>query len=92
MIMPGTAAPRGVCWWRLAGAREDYTWIVVRLPLRPGNPDRICWGCDKFCPADDMRCGNGTIRCPHPIEIFGDDWVTEVPEAVPPAAISRSVP
>jgi hypothetical protein len=21
-----------------------------------------------------MRCGNGTIRTPHPAELFGDDW------------------
>jgi hypothetical protein len=35
-----------------------------------------------------MRCGNGTIRCPHPIEIFGDDWVVVedgVPQGVSPA-------
>jgi hypothetical protein len=23
---------------------------------------------------DDLRCGNGTIRTPHPVELFGDDW------------------
>ncbi len=27
-----------------------------------------------MCPAEDMCCGNGTIRAPHPIELFGDDW------------------
>ncbi|HEX6804693.1 MAG TPA: DUF3079 domain-containing protein [Terriglobales bacterium] len=46
----------------------------VNVPLHPKHPERICWGCDKFCPADDMRCGNGTIRAPHPVELFGDDW------------------
>jgi len=51
--------------------------FVVRLPLNPKHPDRICWGCDTFCPEDDMRCGNGTIRCPHPIEIFGESWKDE---------------
>lgn len=45
-----------------------------KTPLHPKHPERICWGCDKFCPADDMRCGNGTIRAPHPAELFGDDW------------------
>lgn len=45
-----------------------------KSPLHPKHPERICWGCDKFCPADDMRCGNGTIRAPHPIELFGEDW------------------
>lgn len=45
------------------------------LPLRPGHPERVCWGCDKFCAADDMACGNGTDRAQHPIEIFGEDWL-----------------
>ncbi len=27
-----------------------------------------------MCPADDMSCGNGTIRSPHPVELMGDDW------------------
>jgi hypothetical protein len=46
-----------------------------KLPVKPRNPERVCWGCDLYCPADDMRCGNGTIRAPHPIELFGDDWL-----------------
>ena len=41
----------------------------------PAHPERICWGCDKYCPADDLACGNGTIRAPHPCELFGDDWL-----------------
>lgn len=44
--------------------------------LNPKHPERICWGCDKFCPADDLRCGNGTIRTQHPAEIFGQDWLS----------------
>jgi hypothetical protein len=43
--------------------------------LHPKSPERICWGCDKLCPANDLACGNGTIRTPHPIELFGDDWL-----------------
>jgi hypothetical protein len=43
-------------------------------PLRPKHPERICWGCNKYCPENDLACGNGTIRTPHPIELFGDDW------------------
>lgn len=46
-----------------------------KAPLLPKYPERICWGCEKFCPADDLACGNGTIRTPHPMELFGDDWV-----------------
>ncbi len=45
-----------------------------KAPLLPRHPERICWGCDKFCPADDLACGNGTIRTPHPMELFGEDW------------------
>lgn len=45
-----------------------------KIPLRPGHPERICWGCEHLCPADDMRCGNGTERAQHPIELWGEDW------------------
>lgn len=47
---------------------------MARIPLRPKTPERICWGCDKHCPDTDLACGNGTIRTPHPVELFGDDW------------------
>lgn len=45
-----------------------------KVALHPKHPERICWGCDKYCSADDLRCGNGTIRTPHPAELFGEDW------------------
>ena len=48
---------------------------MAKAPLRPAHPERICWGCDKFCRDDDLACGNGTIRTPHPCELFGDDWL-----------------
>lgn len=47
---------------------------MEKIPIHPKHPERICWGCDKYCPAEDMRCGNGSIRAPHPVELFGDDW------------------
>lgn len=47
---------------------------MAKIPLQPKNPERICWGCDKYCPADDLACGNGTIRTMHPVELFGPDW------------------
>jgi hypothetical protein len=47
---------------------------VAKFPIYPKNPERICWGCDKFCPAHDMCCWNGTIRTPHPCELMGEDW------------------
>src|SRR5215471_3792741 len=46
-----------------------------KLALYPKHPERVCWGCDKYCSADDLRCGNGTVRTPHPIELFGEDWM-----------------
>ncbi len=48
---------------------------MANFPEHPKHPERICWGCDKFCPADDMCCGNGSIRTAHPVELFGDDWL-----------------
>lgn len=49
--------------------------MVKKFPIKPARPERICWGCDKYCPADAMQCGNGTIATPHPSELFGDDWM-----------------
>lgn len=49
---------------------------MSKFPIRPGHPERICWGCERFCPADDMRCGNGTERAQHPIELWGEDWMS----------------
>ena len=45
-----------------------------KTPVNPRHPERVCWGCDKYCAADDLRCGNGTIRTQHPVELFGEDW------------------
>ena len=47
---------------------------MAKLPLNPARPERICWGCDRYCAADDLRCGNGTIRTQHPVELFGEGW------------------
>ena len=47
---------------------------VKKFPNAPQHPERICWGCDLYCAAHDMRCGNGSDRTPHPAELFGDDW------------------
>lgn len=48
---------------------------AMRIPLHPSHPERICWGCDQLCPADDLRCGNEVVRAMHPVELLGDDWV-----------------
>ena len=47
---------------------------VKKFPQAPAHPERVCWGCDLYCPVGDMRCGNGSDRTPHPAELFGDDW------------------
>ncbi|AXE32625.1 hypothetical protein DK842_07985 [Chromobacterium phragmitis] len=48
--------------------------MAKKFPIHPRYPERICWGCDKYCPAKDMACGNGSSRTQHPLEIFGEDW------------------
>lgn len=50
--------------------------MAKKFPLHPKHPERICWGCDKYCPADALQCGNGSGRTQHPAELLGDDWYT----------------
>ncbi|MBL8470846.1 MAG: DUF3079 domain-containing protein [Rhodocyclaceae bacterium] len=45
-----------------------------RFPLHPKHPERVCWGCDKYCTTTAMRCGNGSDRTQHPVELLGEDW------------------
>jgi hypothetical protein len=49
--------------------------MAKKFPLHPKHPERICWGCDKYCPVDSLDCGNGSDRTPHPMELLGDDWL-----------------
>lgn len=55
-----------------------------RFPINPPHPERNCWGCDRYCAADAMLCGNGSERTQHPIETFGPGWEqwSGIPEAV----------
>jgi hypothetical protein len=48
--------------------------MAKKFPIRPAHPERTCWGCDRYCAADAMICGNGTERTQHPIELFGEGW------------------
>lgn len=48
--------------------------MAKKFPLHPKHPERICWGCDKYCSVEDLRCGNGSGRTQHPAELLGDDW------------------
>lgn len=45
-----------------------------KFPTNPSHPERICWGCDLYCPAKALACGNGSERTQHPAELFGEDW------------------
>lgn len=49
--------------------------------LDPMHPERVCWGCERYCAANDLACGNGSIRTPHPRELFGDDWLEWTPDS-----------
>lgn len=48
--------------------------MAKKFPLHPKHPERICWGCEKFCSVDDLQCGNGSSRTLHPAELMGEDW------------------
>ena len=68
--------------------------MTRKFPIRPGHPERICWGCEHFCPADDMRCGNGTERAQHPIELWGEEWTKaglEADSEAPPLPVDTQV-
>lgn len=45
-----------------------------KFPHHPPHPERNCWGCDQYCAATSMLCGNGSERTQHPVELFGDGW------------------
>jgi hypothetical protein len=49
--------------------------MAKKFPILPANPSRVCWGCDRYCSADNMLCGNGTVATLHPSELFGEDWM-----------------
>ncbi len=57
--------------------------MAKKLPLLPKRPEKICWGCDRYCPANSMSCGNGSERSPHPVELFGEDWYVGDPDLDP---------
>ena len=48
--------------------------MAKHFPDNPSHPERICWGCDRYCPARSLACGNGADRTMHPVEVFGEDW------------------
>jgi hypothetical protein len=64
--------------------------VAKKIPLRPAHPERVCWGCDRYCPANSLSCGNGSERAQHPCELFGDDWMTW--ELAVTVAVTAAVP
>ncbi len=63
---------------------------MSRNPTHPAHPERVCWGCDQYCPADDLTCGSDTVRSPHPVELFGDDWQTPAEDSGDADEMTRS--
>lgn len=69
--------------------------MAKKFPLHPSHPERLCWGCDQYCAADDLRCGNGSDRTQHPLELFGEDWAEwdlGPPQTAEPAAADEPAP
>lgn len=58
--------------------------------MYPTRPERVCWGCERLCPANDLACGNGSERTPHPIELFGEDWAEFAEENAAAADLAPS--
>jgi hypothetical protein len=59
--------------------------MAKKFPINPPHPERNCWGCDKFCAANSLVCGNGSERTQHPVELFGEDWAQWGLDPVAPA-------
>ena len=73
--------------------RARASTMAKKFPTVPAHPERICWGCDKYCAVDSMMCGNGSVATPHPSELFGEDWMSwglDAPELDPP--VPRQAP
>jgi Protein of unknown function (DUF3079) len=66
--------------------------VAKKFPVNPARPDRTCWGCDRYCPATDMACGNGSDRTQHPAELFGPDWAEWLPPTEQRAGTDEAPP
>ena len=54
--------------------RSEVFAMAKKFPLNPAHPERVCWGCDRYCPSESLACGNGADRTQHPVEVWGEDW------------------
>ncbi|QIL83532.1 DUF3079 domain-containing protein [Diaphorobacter sp. HDW4A] len=63
--------------------------MAKKFPIHPAHPERNCWGCDQYCAAESLACGNGSDRTQHPVELFGEDWAEwgmgDAPQPASPA-------
>ena len=66
--------------------------MAKKFPVNPKHPERICWGCDTYCPSDSLNCGNGSDRTPHPVELFGEDWQAWGQDFVAPEPVQKTPP
>jgi hypothetical protein len=64
--------------------------MAKKFPLEPSHPERVCWGCDRYCPATSMACGNGAGRTQHPAEMFGEDWYLDECWGIDPELIAKT--
>jgi len=64
--------------------------VSKKFPDHPKNPERICWGCDAYCAASDMRCGNGSDRTPHDWHQWGLDDLASTPVQAAPVLTTQS--
>lgn len=63
--------------------------MAKNFPIHPKHPERICWGCDRYCPASSLACGNGSDRTMHPAEMIGDDWYLHGDWGIDPATVKQ---
>lgn len=61
------------------------------FPVNPKHPERICWGCDRYCPTGSLACGNGSDRTMHPAEMLGEDWYLHGDWDIVPAPKSGAI-
>lgn len=66
--------------------------MARKFPVNPAHPERICWGCDRYCSADALMCGNGSLATVHPAELFGPDWMEWGLDAEQAAAATPAAP
>ncbi len=61
-------------------------------PTRPAHPERVCWGCDRLCPADRMTCAGEKARTCHPSELFGAEWEADAAAEPDEAQLAQQDP